>query len=96
METTDSWWTWFDEVIKDSKDFTDFKPLADFALEMLMWKERGKPFIDALEEKLLEKKLIKGRINKREDFIANHRWNPDFDRMLYYISSVRDPLKPDR
>jgi len=83
----------YEEAIKNSKDFTDFEPLADFMLYALAFKTKSAPYVDKLESELLDRKILQTRINKREDFISSHSFcNPELNRVLYYISLIRDPL----
>ena len=84
----------YEKAIANSKDFTDFEPLADFMLCALAHRKESFSYVDKLESELINRGLLHEKINERRDFIKNHTFNkPEFDRMLYYISLVRDPHK---
>ncbi len=84
----------YERAVADSNNFTDFASLLDFMWIALCHNEESKFYVDILESELLNRNLISHKIQTRQDFIDMRRWGqPDFNRMLYYISLVRDPIK---
>lgn len=84
----------YERAVADSNNFTDFASLLDFMWIALCYNEESKFYVDILESELLNRNLISHKIQTRQDFINMRRWElPDFDRMLYYISLMRDPIK---
>ena len=84
----------YERAVADSNNFTDFASLLDFMWIALCHNEESKFYVDILESELLNRDLISHKIQTRQDFINMRRWErPDFNRMLYYISLVRDPIK---